>query len=192
MRKDGSAFRYVEILSLAILHSALMLFYIGAVAYGAWSDARSLRIPNELSLALLVAFVPTALLAGLPLEIIAWHLGVAVAVLAVGFALFAFGLFGGGDAKLLAACALWVGYDQLFWFLAAVALVGGVLSILVILLRKGLGLWPNWLVHSAKGLFEKNKSIPYGIAIAVGALAVLPRMRLFPAMWHDIFALIVG
>lgn len=177
---------------MAILHSALMLFYIGAVAYGACSDARSLRIPNTLSLALLVAFVPTALVAGLSLEGIAWHLGVAVAVLAVGFALFAFGLFGGGDAKLLAACALWVGYEQIFWFLGAVVLVGGVLSVFVILLRKGLGMWPTWLVRSAKGLFEQNKAVPYGIAIAAGALIVLPRMSLFPVLWHDIIVLIVG
>jgi len=177
---------------VVILHSALMLFYIGAVLYGAWSDARSLRIPNGLSLALLGVFLPTALVAGLSLESIAWHLAIALAILVVGFALFAFGLFGGGDAKLLAACALWVGLDQSLWFVAAVILFGGVLSVLVVLLRAGLGMWPDWLVHSAKGLFERNKSIPYGIAIAAGAIAVLPRMSLFPDVWRDIFSVIVG
>ena len=177
---------------MAVLHSALMLVYIVLVLYGAWSDARSLRIPNWVSLALLVAFVPTALIAGLPLESFAWHLACGVGVLVLGIVLFAFGLFGGGDAKLLAACALWVGWPHVYWLIAAVILVGGGLSILVILLRKGIGMWPDWLVNAAKGLFEPGKAVPYGIAITAGALIVLPTMDVLPPAWPDIFAFIVG
>jgi len=177
---------------MTVLHSALMLIYIALVLYGAWSDARTLRIPNWVSLALLAAFFPTAIVAGMPLENMAWHLACGVAVLVAGIALFAFGLFGGGDAKLLAACALWVGWPEVTWLIGAVILVGGVLSILVILLRKGLGLWPNWLVNAAKGLFEPGKAVPYGIAITTGALLVLPRMDMLPPQWPDLFAFIVG
>ncbi|HEY9079920.1 A24 family peptidase [Magnetovibrio sp.] len=177
---------------MTVLHSALMVSYIALVLYGAWSDARSLRIPNSVSLALLATFVPTALVAGLPLESIAWHLVCGVAVLVVGIVLFAFGLFGGGDAKLLAGCALWVGWPEVTWLVGAVILVGGALSILVILLRKGLGLWPDWLVNAAKGLFEPGKAVPYGIAISAGALLMLPRMDVLPPAWPDIFAFIVG
>jgi len=169
-----------------------MLAYLVLVVYGAWSDARALRIPNWLSLALLGLFFPTFLLAGLPLEAVTWHLIAGVLMLVLGFALFAFGLFGGGDAKLFAVCALWVGWDHMLWLLAAVVLVGGVLSILVILLRAGLGFWPDWLVRSARGLFEKNKAVPYGIAIAAGAIIVLPRMDIVPPVWLEIFALILG
>jgi len=177
---------------MTVLHSALMLIYIVLVLYGAWSDARSLRIPNWVSLALLALFIPTALVAGLALESVAWHLACGVAVLILGIVLFAFGLFGGGDAKLLAACALWVGWPEVTWLIGAVILVGGVLSILVILLRKGLGLWPDWLVNAAKGLFEPGKAVPYGIAITAGALLVLPRMDVLPPQWPDLFAFIVG
>jgi len=177
---------------VTLLHSALMLAYVVLVVYGAWSDARALRIPNWVSLALLVAFFPAALVAGLALETVAWHLACGVGVLVVGIVLFAFGLFGGGDAKLLAACALWVGWPQMYWLIAVVILVGGVLSILVILLRKGLGLWPDWLVAAARGLFEPGKAVPYGIAIATGALIVLPTMDVFPPLWRDLFAFIVG
>lgn len=177
---------------MAILQSAFITVYIALVLYGAWSDARSLTIPNWVSLALLVVFFPMALSVGLSLEGVAWHLGGGLVFLVAGFALFAFGLFGGGDAKLLAACALWTGWDQLVWLLAAIILVGGGLSVLVILLRKGLGLWPDWLVNAAKGLFEPGKAVPYGIAIAAGALLVLPRTALFPPLWRDLAALILG
>jgi len=169
-----------------------MCVFTVLVLYAAWSDARTLRIPNWVSLSLVALFVPTALIAGMPLEALMWHLIVAVGVLMFGITLFAFGLFGGGDAKLLAACALWVGWPQVIWFLTAVVLVGGVLSLCVVGLRKGLGMWPDWLVRSAKGLFEPNKAIPYGIAIVAGAIAVLPRMTLFPPLWRDLLALIMG
>lgn len=178
---------------MSFVHSALMALYIALVLYGAWSDARTLRIPNTVSLALLAAFVPAAVAAGIGLEAIAWHLGAGVLVLAIGFVLFALGLFGGGDAKLMAAAALWVGWGEtLLFFAFAVLLVGGVLSLLVIALRKGLGLWPDWLVAKAEGLFTPNKAVPYGIAIAAGALISLPRMEMLPPGWVTLFRFAMG
>lgn len=175
------------------MHSALMGLYIALVCYGAWSDARALRIPNTVSLALLAAFFPTALVAGIGLEAIAWHLGAGVLLLVAGFSLFAMGLFGGGDAKLLAATALWVGWgEELLFLIFAVVLVGGVLSLAVVLLRKGLGLWPDWLVNSAEGLFTPNKAVPYGIAIALGAMMTVPRMDLLPPGWVEFARFVVG
>lgn len=177
---------------MAFLHSALMIAFVGLVLYGALSDARELRIPNRLSLALLVLFFPTALVAGIGIEVLAWHLIAGVALLVLGFGLFALGLFGGGDAKLMSACALWVGWDQIGYFALWVVIVGGVLSLLVILLRKGLGLWPNWLVSRAQGLFEPGKAVPYGIAISAGALIQLPHMAVVPQSWVTAIAFIVG
>ncbi len=175
-----------------MLLSLFIFFFIILVLYAAWSDARFLRIPNWISLSLFAAFLPTALLASLPMESIAWHLGAGLVVLVAGFALFAIGLFGGGDANLMSACALWLGIDQVLWLLGAVVLIGGGLSILVILLRKGLGLWPDWLVRYLKGLFEKDAAVPYGIAIAAGALVVLPRADVFPPSWLDMADIILG
>ncbi|MEG3617958.1 prepilin peptidase [Magnetovibrio sp. PR-2] len=171
---------------------AFDLVFVVLMLYAAWSDARFLRIPNWLSMTLLVVFFPTVLAAGLPMEAIAWHFGAGVAVLVAGFVLFAIGLLGGGDAKLLAVCALWLGIDQVLWLLAAVVLIGGVLSIAVILLRKGLGLWPDWLVRHLKGLFEPNAAVPYGIAITAGALLVFPRADLFAPGWLELWDVIVG
>lgn len=177
---------------MVVLNSLLMVAYVALVLYGAWTDMRELRIPNRVSLALLVAFLGMAVSVAMPMEIIAWHLGAGVLTLVVGFTLFAFGYFGGGDAKLMAACALWVGWEQLYIFVFAVVIVGGVLSLLVVLLRQGLGMWPDWLVRNAEGLFTPNKAVPYGIAIAIGAMIVLPRMDVFPQGWHTVFNLIAG
>ena len=177
---------------MSIAHSMLMAAYLALVCYGAWGDARTLRIPNTVSLAMLVAFVPAAVVAGIGLEAIAWHLAAGAVVLVVGFTLFALGYFGGGDAKLMAAAALWVGWNELPFFIFAVVLVGGVLSLMVILLRKGLGMWPQWLVKSAEGLFTPNKAVPYGIAIAAGALLTVPRMALLPESWLTAVQLIIG
>lgn len=167
---------------MALILTALITLYIALVCYGAWSDARTLRIPNWVSLALMMAFLPAAVIAGIGLEAIAWHLGAGVLVLTIGIVLFALNIFGGGDAKLMAACALWVGWNDLLIFVLAVLLVGGVLSLMVVLLRKGLGILPDGLVKSAEGLFTPNKAVPYGIAIALGAIIVLPIMDVMPAM----------
>jgi len=169
-----------------------MAAYVALILYGAWSDMRDLRIPNWVSLSLLVAFLAVTVAVAMPLETIAWHFVAGTVTLMAGFVLFALGYFGGGDAKLMAAGALWVGWDQVLIFALAVLLVGGVLSLLVVLLRKGLGLWPDWLVRNAEGLFVPNKSVPYGIAIATGAMIMLPRMDVLPPGWLHVFALVVG
>ncbi|MBL4691762.1 MAG: prepilin peptidase [Magnetovibrio sp.] len=169
-----------------------MVLYVVLVLYSALSDARSLRIPNWTSLSLMGVFGAGVISNGLGLEAIAWHLAAVVLMLVLGFTLFAFGHFGGGDAKLMAACALMAGWDNLFAFIFAVALVGGVLSILVILLRKGLGLWPDWLVKSAAGLFTPDKAVPYGLAIAAGAMIILPRMDMLPKEWVFVVHWFVG
>jgi len=177
---------------MVVLNSIVVAFYIAMVVYSAWSDARTLRIPNWVSLALMGAFGVAILSVGMPLEAIAWHVAAGALTLVIGFALFAFGYFGGGDAKLMAVCALWVGWQQLVFFVVAVLLVGGVLSVFVVLLRKGLGLWPDWLVQRFEGLFTPNKAVPYGIAIATGAMIVLPRMAVLPVPWRPFVNWFVG
>lgn len=177
---------------MALLQSILMALFVALVVYGAWSDARELRIPNWVSLSLLAAFVPMGVVSGIGLEDVTWHLAAGVAVLIAGFVLFALNLFGGGDAKLMAAAALWVGWGEVAFFLIAVVLVGGLLSVLVVLLRKGLGLWPDWLVRRLEGLFTPNKAVPYGIAIAAGVLITVPRMDVLPDSWRTVAAFIAG
>ncbi|HUN97603.1 MAG TPA: prepilin peptidase, partial [Bradyrhizobium sp.] len=95
-------------------------------------------------------------------------------VLAVAFVCFAMGWIGGGDAKVAAAAALWFGFGDLLSYLVYASLFGGALTLLVLLFRQ----WPlpyafygqTWLLR----LHAKDSGIPYGIALALGALMIYP------------------
>ena len=56
-------------------------------------------------------------------------------MLVVGAAMFALGWIGGGDAKLLASAALWVGLRGLAPFAIYTALAGGLLALGLVALR---------------------------------------------------------
>ena len=105
---------------------AQTLFPFLLVLAGAY-DFLTLRIPNWLTALVALSFFPMAWATGLPAEAYLWHFAAGAAMLAVGFGLFAFNLFGGGDAKLLAAVGLWFGWPESLPFLAYTVLAGGVL-----------------------------------------------------------------
>ena len=90
----------------------LLLIFPAAMALAAWLDLFTMTIPNKISLVLVAAFLVCAPLTGMPWEQFFIHIGFGFAILIVMVAMFAFGLLGGGDAKLLAAAALWIGYDD--------------------------------------------------------------------------------
>ena len=143
------------------------------IAAGA-GDALSMRIPNWLVLLLAACFFPMALVTGMPLAAFANHFLVGFGLFVFGFALFSAGVFGGGDAKLLAAAGLWLGWPDLVPFLTLTALAGGALAAVV-------AVWSmlnvNSEVHGGR-LFKRfgniKPSVPYGYAFAVGALLAFP------------------
>ncbi len=137
-------------------------------------DALSLRIPNWLTLLIFAAFFPLAWATGMPLAVFGLHVMTSIILLGVGFALFSFGLFGGGDAKLMAAAGIWFGSTQALPFLAFTAIAGGVLAICV-------GLWSVISMSSeihdifwAKKLSGLKPNVPYGYAFAIGAILAFP------------------
>lgn len=101
-------------------------------------------------------------------------LAAGLVVLLISFAMFVRGWIGGGDAKLLAAEALWLGLDHLLPFLFWTALLGGGLSIILLAYRSILP--PVWLLGQtwAMRLHDRREGIPYGIAIAGAGLIVYP------------------
>jgi prepilin peptidase CpaA len=160
---------------------SLLIFPL-CLSVAALTDLFTMTIPNRISLILIGAFVVLAFLAGLPISVIGLHFAGAAVVFCVCFALFAVNVMGGGDAKLMAAAALWFGFDpSLLWFMVYVAYVGGALTLMIILLRSrastimaiGLPL-PNSLLMAQK--------IPYGIAIAIGGFLAYPSSPLFDAL----------
>jgi prepilin peptidase CpaA len=99
--------------------------------------------------------------------------------LCMGFALFAFGYIGGGDAKLFGAVTLWLGFHDLLPYALAASLFGGALTLMLLTLRQyplpaGLAR-REWILrlHGAKA------GIPYGVALAAGAFAILPQTEIF-------------
>lgn len=143
-------------------------------------DLTTMKIPNWISLALLAAFFPAALLVGLSGGEIAIHVGVGVAALLVGMALFALNWVGGGDAKLLAAGCLWMGQTGALVFVLYSAVIGGVFCLALISARKiapGYPGVPAW----ATRLLEPDGDVPYGVALAGGALLAFPSSALVTA-----------
>jgi prepilin peptidase CpaA len=168
---------------LAPLAALLALALPALVIVAAVKDVTSFTIPNWISLALACAFAPAALTAGLALPQVGLHLAVGFGALLFGMVLFALRWIGGGDAKLFAASALWLGLAGLPTFLLATAVAGGALSLLVLWMRKPVFrpmvlLGPSW----AARLAEPKEGIPYGVAIAVGALAAFPDSPFLPAL----------
>lgn len=152
------------------------------VTVAACYDLLTMQIPNRFPVALALAFLIAAFAAGLPVAAIGIHLAIGAGVLVGTFALFAFGYLGGGDAKLAAATVLWLGLDQTFPFLIYTALYGGALSLAILGLRS-LPL-PAFLLEQAWAtrLHEKGAGVPYGIALAAGALTVFPDTAWFTAL----------
>jgi len=157
----------------------LVLFVLPALlALAAGWDIASYTIPNALPLAVLAAFVVFAAAAGFSGAAFASHLAAGAVGLTAGFALFAAGVVGGGDAKLFAATAMWFGFGDLVSYVLAASVLGGGLTVGLLMMRQlplpqALVRQP-WLVR----LHDSRAGIPYGAALAAGALLALPHSEL--------------
>src|SRR5436190_16297701 len=79
-------------------------------------DLLTSKVPNWLTAAMVVLFFPLAFATGLPMKNMLWQCAAAVVVLVASFGIFTARLWGGGDAKLLSAAALWFGWPTLAQF----------------------------------------------------------------------------
>ena len=154
---------------LSIAASALFPLSLLAAARSDW---RTLQIPNRLILVLLAGFPPVALLNSLTASEWLSHLGAAMTLFAAGAGLFALGLWGGGDAKLLPAAGLWLGWQPLPRFLLVMSMTGGLLALLALAMRA---------VPAGRRHFLAAGQLPYGVAIAAAGLdgwlaAILQRL----------------
>lgn len=145
----------------------------------AFFDLFTMRIPNILVGLVAIAFLALALLMSMDLAAIGLHLAVGATALAVTFILFALGWIGGGDAKLAAAIALWFGFELLLPFLLYAAVIGGALTLIILVARRFMLpaslLGVGWIVK----LHDEKTGIPYGIALAAAALLVYPQTPVF-------------
>jgi len=164
-----------------VIAYALLFVFPFAMAFAAAFDLLTMTIPNRLSVGLFAAFFLVALVAGLSWQAILSHVAAGTCMLVVGIALFSLGWLGGGDAKLLAAASLWLGFEPLLLFLGYVGVFGGALALAVLAYRRmpaGALPLPDWAVR----LHAKNQGIPYGVAIAAAALTIYPSTAWYSAL----------
>ncbi|MEO1487871.1 MAG: prepilin peptidase [Pseudomonadota bacterium] len=144
-----------------IIHYGLLIALAIALVIAAITDIRSRRIENRLNAAIALGapvFWWASGMAFWPDVVI--QIGFALVVFAAFAALFATGMLGGGDVKLLGALALWLTPLAFLNLLLIMALVGGVMAVWFIIRRM---------------VFKPDTpgKLPYGVAITIGGLWVL-------------------
>ena len=158
-----------------MLEALIFVVFPFCMVFAAVSDTLSMTIANRVPLLLVAVFVLVAPLTGMDWTSYGWHLAAGALVLVVTFGLFALGGMGGGDAKLLAASAVWMGFNIiLVEYLVVSAFIGGILT-LAILSYRGSAL----ATFTSRNMFLRNFAegdggIPYGIALGIGGLVSFP------------------
>ncbi|OXE35089.1 MAG: pilus assembly protein CpaA [Phenylobacterium zucineum] len=164
------------------LQVVLLTVFPAMVIVAGLRDMVSYTIPNWISFGTLLAFFPTAFVLGLPANIIWLNLAAGAMALILGIVMFALGWIGGGDAKLFAASGLWLGFPGFFGFTLVTAIAGGLLAVGLLGMRS---LWVRRYVVGGPPWFERltthGENVPYGIAIAAGALFTYPSSALMQA-----------
>jgi prepilin peptidase CpaA len=151
-----------------------LILFPTIMAFAASSDLLTMTISNRVSIVLVGGFFALALMTGMGMVEVLSHTGAAAVVLVVSFGFFTRGWIGGGDAKLAAATAMWLGFGYLMNYLVYASLLGGALTLLLIEFRllplPGLLAGQYW----AQRLHRQDGDVPYGIALAAAALLVYP------------------
>ena len=139
-----------------------------ALLAAALQDAAMLKISNVSVIAVLFMAVGAMLISGIEVDI--WQNLVAFAVvLSAGTLAYSKGILGGGDVKLLAAVLLWADGATALKLLAAIFICGGLLALLIISLR----IFASVSASQRIRVLRPGSGIPYGIAIAAGAILII-------------------
>ncbi len=168
-------------MSYTLYSSGLIALYgalFALLMIATYTDIAQLRIANVIPIAISVLFLPYAIVARITIADFGLHIAAGLIVLAIGFSLFAAGArFGGGDAKLLSALSLWCGFSKLAALFIATSLVGGVLAILVFLLRQSpLPIWLSLrgVTIPALSIDRSQAYVPFAPAMAISFIFVVP------------------
>ncbi|MBL8581951.1 MAG: prepilin peptidase [Rhizobiaceae bacterium] len=162
-----------------MLVAAILVVFPFCMVFSAVSDTLSMTIANRVPLVLLGAFVVIAPLTGMEWTAFGWHLLAGALALTLTFGMFALGAMGGGDAKLIAATALWMGFGMpLMQYAVFSAFFGGVLTMAILAYRAS-----PLSAYTGHNIFLRNftqgtKGVPYGIALGIAGIAVYPRSPL--------------
>jgi prepilin peptidase CpaA len=168
-------------MTVAILVLGVLPVLLAAAAV---SDLMTYKIPNVIPGVMILLFLAFLIVLAFGGRAMSWseaspHLLAGALGLLAGLGRFALGWIGGGDAKFFAAATLWLGFDALFSYAIVASLLGGVLTVGLITLRKIPQ--PAFLVRQAwyARLSDHKGGVPYGIALALAALLILPYTHVF-------------
>lgn len=160
----------------------LVVLFMALVIAAAVSDARSFRIPNWISLAVVGLFPIHVLVRVYGTETMPgaewmYSVGIALIVLAVGLVMFARKYVGGGDVKLISAASLWAGPTYAFDLLLLTSIAGGVMALIMVIgIRPVLIYVCNICRLSMVSETLTANALPYGVAIAIGTTFVGTRL----------------
>ena len=115
-----------------LLHLSALVFFPALMALSASMDLLTFTIPNRICLSLALGYLVLAAPLGVPAADILLNLSCALAILALAFVMFNLGWIGGGDAKLAAATAVWLGWSSILDYGLTAAICGGVLTLIIL------------------------------------------------------------
>ena len=166
----------------SFLHLFALVFFPALMALSASMDLLTYTIPNRICVTLALGYVVFAALLGVPAVDILLNMSCGLAILVITFAMFNFGLIGGGDAKLAAATAAWLGWTAILDYGLAAALFGGALTLILLGARTvplpAALARTAWLVR----LHNASAGVPYGIALAAAGLMQFPNSSIWSAV----------
>ncbi|MGR3593974.1 MAG: A24 family peptidase [Limimaricola soesokkakensis] len=149
-----------------------LFFYPAIMVLAGLGDLKTMKIPNRLVMLLLGGYIVLVPLSGLALQEIALSAATAIVVFLAGFGAFACRWMGGGDVKLMAVTALWLGAPLVPSFVIYMALIGALLTGAFLVFR-ACPLPAGWRGRDwISRLHNRETGIPYGLAIAVAGIVV--------------------
>lgn len=170
-----------------MIEAVFTFVFLSLCIYAALRDVETLTITNGLNLTIAFLFFPAMIIAAPGWDVFGAHMMAGAVAFVVSVLLFGFGVFGGGDAKMIPGVMLWLGPQATLPFLTAMAAIGGALAVVVILGRKFVP------AHAAPGFaaetLQSGNGVPYGVAIAGGAIFAAP---LSPLLTSINFATVLG
>ena len=153
------------------IYFAAVWSFPALMTYAALRDLYSFTIPNWIPIMVVCGFVIAALAKGNLWSLTtSLHASTGITVLVVVALLFFRGIIGGGDAKLIAAASVWMGWPQLMPFLLIIAFTGGILALVWLFARL---ITINASTTSLmRQYFVSSRGIPYGVAIGFAGVVI--------------------
>lgn len=149
---------------MGLAEAGLLLMGLAVLASAAF-DLRTYEIPDTITVVIIIA----AVMFGYATPGFDWasHAAAGGIFFAFGLLAFARGWLGGGDIKVMTGCACWATLGSLAEQVVLIAIAGGALAIILILLRRGLAL-AGVTGEDAPRLVQVGAHLPYAVAIAAG------------------------